>query len=150
MQRNGVDTRALIRYGFILAALAIYEALGTIYYLLPPLLGFWFAFVAAKKEPRYLWLAIAYLLFYEADHGLIVGSCCLFIYFFSKFAVSAIEDFIMNRVLVSFISTTIAYVGYNAFISLIYFLFGMDPVSFSWLFLYYIACESILAAAVIR
>ncbi|MDR1452250.1 MAG: hypothetical protein LBI57_08000 [Helicobacteraceae bacterium] len=150
MRRNRVDTRDIVRYGLALFALIIYESLGTIYYLFPPLFGFWFAFVAAKKEPRYLWIAVCYILFYEADHGLITGSGCLFLYFFSKFVVPTIEEVIISRFVVSAIAVASAYFVYYALISLTYFLFGMVPFSFSWLFIYYIAFESMIAAAVLR
>ncbi|MDR2639741.1 MAG: hypothetical protein LBC09_07900 [Helicobacteraceae bacterium] len=150
LQRNRVDPKDIVRYGLILFALIIYEALGTIYYLLPPLFGFCFAFVAAKKDPRYLWLAMCYILFYEADRGLITASGCVFLYFYSRFIVPAIEDFIMSRFVIAVISIMNAYLVYYALISLIYFLFGMEPLSFSWLFIYYIAFESVIVAMVLK
>ncbi|MDR0665378.1 MAG: hypothetical protein LBF86_07670 [Helicobacteraceae bacterium] len=150
VRRNGVNPRDIVRYGFILLALVVYESLGTIYYLLPPLFGFWFAFVAHKKDQRYMWLAMCYILFYEADHGLIVASGCLFLYFFLKFVVPTIEDIIVSRFAIAAVSIASAYLVYYALVSLIYFLFGMEPLSFSWLLVYYIFVELIIAAAVLR
>ncbi|MDR2152483.1 MAG: hypothetical protein LBO72_06655 [Helicobacteraceae bacterium] len=124
--------------------------MGTIYYLAPPLFGFWFAFVAAKKDPRYMWLAMCYILFYEADRGLIAASGCLFLYFFARFVVPMIEDFIMSRFVISLAAIACAYLVYHPLVSFIYFLFGMEPLSFSWLFIYYIFFEAIIAAMVIR
>jgi hypothetical protein len=150
MRRNSVDSRDIIRYGILLVALIFYEALSTIYYLMPPLFGFWFAVTALKKERHFVWLAVCYILFYEADHGLIIGSGCLFLYIYSRFALPAIEDLIISRAVITIVSIASAYLCYYALISLIYFIFGMNPVSFSWLFLYYIALESILATAALR
>jgi hypothetical protein len=145
MRRISPDTKLIIRDFLWIIPLVIYESLGTIYYFLPPLFGFFTAVLVANKRTRYLPLILVYLLFYEADHRYLMFGSWIFLFLFFRFIVPLMEDYIISRGVVLFLTVLISYVGLYCFVSLIYFAFGVEALSFSWLFVYYVFIETILA-----
>lgn len=145
MRRISADTQLIIRDLLWIIPLVIYESLGTIYYFLPPLFGFFTAVLVVNKRSRYLPLVLVYMLFYEADHRYLMFSSWMFLFVFFRFIVPLVEDYIISRGTIFFLTVLISYVGLYFFVSLIYFAFGVEALNFSWLFIYYIFIETILA-----
>ncbi|MDR3347024.1 MAG: hypothetical protein LBN32_00260 [Helicobacteraceae bacterium] len=149
MQRISADTRTLIADFLWLIPLIIYESLGTVYYFLPPLFGFFAAVLALNKRSRHLLVVLIYLLFFEADHGFFIASSWLFLLLFFRFFVPLMEDNIISKTLIVIFSVAGCYIGYFIFVSLIYFIFGMPAIEWNFLVLYYIAIETILAVVIL-
>ncbi|GHS86931.1 hypothetical protein FACS189487_02090 [Campylobacterota bacterium] len=149
MQRDSFNFNDIVRCVAFLALFIVYESLSTIYYFLPPLFGFCFALAAVKKEPRFMWAVIVYILFYESEHSLITGSGALFLYIFIKYIMPVLEDFIMSRYVIMIIAVLFAYFGYYIFINALYFVFGANTISFSWFLIYYAAIEATIAVIVL-
>lgn len=145
MQRNSTNIRTLTHDLLWLVPLVIYEALGTIYFLMPPLFGFMVALLVINKRKRYLPLVLLYLLFYEADHGFFICSSWFFLFIFFRFALPIIEDYIVSRSFTVFLTITACYIGYFLFVLLINFIFGLATPQWSWLLMYYVLIESLLA-----
>jgi hypothetical protein len=150
MQRDSIDPLSLTIACVAVALLVIYEALSTIYYLLPPLFGFAFAFASMRREPIVLYSAIVYIVFYEADHSHIVGSCVLFLLIYVKLLLPRLRDVIFSaRVVVAF-SCFFAYFGYFIFMNVVLMIFGAPTMELNWLLFYYAGVESALAMILIR
>lgn len=146
MQRIGTDTKSLARDLLWLIPLVVYEALGTIHFLLPPLLGFFTALLVINKAERYLPLVLAYLLFFEADHGFFLASSWIFLFLFFRFIVPILEDNLICRPCIIVLSVVLGYAGFYLFVTLIHFLLGLDPLVWDWLLLvYFIVVEALLA-----
>ncbi len=145
MQRVSTDSRTLIRYLLLLIPLVIYEALSTIYLLLPPLLGVMIALLVAHRAQRYLPLVLIYLLFFEADHGLFVFSTWIFVLLFFRFVLPVLEENLACRPCILVLSVALGYIGYYLFMSLIWLVFGLDGLDWNWwLLLYFIAIEMVI------
>ncbi|MGE4295086.1 MAG: hypothetical protein AB7E49_05235 [Campylobacterales bacterium] len=150
MQRIGSDTQSLIRDLLWLIPLIIYGSLSTIYFLLPPLFGLFTALLVINKAERYLPLVLAYFLFFEADHGFFLLSSWVFLFLFFRFVVPVMEDNLICRPCIIVLSVALGYAGLFLFLSLIHFLLGLDPLSWSWLLLFYfVAVEAMLAVVLL-
>ena len=146
MQRIGTDTRSLSRDLLWLIPLIVYGSLSTIYFFLPPLFGVFVALLVINKAERYLPLLLAYLLFFEADHGFFLLSSWIFIFLFFRFVVPVMEDNLICRPCIIVLSVALGYIGLFLFVSLIHFLLGLDPLAWNWLLLlYFIVVEAVLA-----
>ena len=146
MQRVSTDSRSLARYLLLLVPLVIYESLSTVYYLLPPLLGLMTALLVVHRGERYLPVILIYLLFFEADHGLFVFSTWIFMFLFFRFLLPVIEENLICRPCILVLSVALGYVGYYLFMSLIWFVFGLEPLAWNfWLLFYFILIEAVLA-----
>ena len=150
MQRISSNPRIIARDLLWLIPLVIYESLGTIYYMLPPLIGFFVALLVINKKERYLPLALIYLLFVEADHGLFICSTWIFLIIFDRFIVPIMEDYIISKSFSIIFCVVSGYALFYMFIYLVYFLFGIPPIPFSWLLAYYAAVEAIFALVVLQ
>lgn len=129
-----------------LIPLVIYGSLSTIYFLLPPLFGLFTAMLVINKAERYLPLVLAYFLFFEADHGFFLLSSWIFLFLFFRFVVPVMEDNLICRPCIVVLSVALAYGGLFLFLSLIGFLLGLEPLSWSWLLLiFFVVIESVLA-----
>lgn len=146
MQRNSTDSKSLNRDLLWLIPLIIYESLGTIYYLLPPLFGLFVALLIKTKTERYLPLVMIYFLFIEADHSLFMFSSWIYLFFFFKVVLPLMQDYIICKKCILVLGVTLGYFGYFVFINSVYLLLGASMMEWNfYLLAFYVVVESILA-----
>lgn len=128
-----------------LLPLVVYESLGTIYYLLPPLFGFFIALLIQNRQSRYVPLVMIYFLFMEADHSLFLFSSWIFLLIFFKLILPFMEEYIVCKRCILVLGVVFGYLGYFFFINSIYFLVGVNTLDWTiWLLIFYIVVESVL------
>lgn len=145
MQRDSSDIRSILKDLLWIIPLVIYESIGTIYYLLPPLFGFFVALLIYNKQERYLLLVLLYCLFIEADRSVFIFSSWIFLFLFFRLLLPLIEDYIISKRAVLIFGVAFGYLGFYLFVNSIHFLVGAPILEWNMLLLlFYILIESIM------
>lgn len=144
MQRIGINNKSveLLLWLFIIV---IYESLVTVYPYFPPLFGLMMAYLWAKDDEKTFFLIFLALLFFEANHSLLIFSTWLFAWMFIKFIMPLAEENIVCRKCLHVFAASASYIGFYFFITIFNFLLGVNNEGFEYaIVFYYILMESIL------
>ncbi len=125
----------------------VYASLGSIYLLLPPLLGLLFIrFIdSLQQEHLYALLSIGMmLLIFEAEKGYIFLSTLLFFMMMTHLVIPFLQQHIVCKACLDFFYITLAYLGYYVTMQLIAHIFLFELPSFDALIPFYIVVEFLL------
>jgi hypothetical protein len=149
MQRIGTDYRPVETILWFLA-LVVYEAFSTLYAYLPPLFGLMLAYLYSRNDEKSYFVVFAFLLFFEANHSLIIFSTWIYAWIFLKFIMPVAEENIVCRRCLHVLAIVVAYVGFYLFIQLFNFLLGVPGEGYEYLmFVYFMIVESLLVFVVL-
>lgn len=132
----------------------IYLIASSIFYLLPPMLGFFFILLIInfKKNgfDKNSLLIVLYFSLFEITHGMFLFSClCVFLIFYYNLYDKLVYK-LKNRELLVFIIILFVYITVLYLNAIFAFVFELDYVGFSYIFIYYICFETLLSTIIFR
>jgi len=148
MQRSLTYQRAL-RPLLYVGLFILYSSLGTIYPVLPPLLGLLFVLFirTLDKEQFFVLLLISFcLIVFEANNGYIFFSSIFYFYTVYKFILPKIQQSFNCYSCIRLSYILLAYIGYFLFLALISKIFLLPEVTLDYYIIYYIVIEFFLVS----
>ncbi len=148
MQRNLLNQNALTVFT-LLIVFVVYEALSSIYLLLPPLLGLlFFLFIRALKEQQLpqLLLISGMLIILEAEKGYLFTSTLFYFSSVYYLVLPKVSHYINCKSCMKFIYIFLAYIGYWFFAFLMHQMLWTETPVLDWYVIAYILIEFIIVS----
>ncbi|MDR1006992.1 MAG: hypothetical protein LBL65_00305 [Campylobacteraceae bacterium] len=151
MRRNS-SYHQYLKLFFLALVLILYQIFSSIYLFLSPLAGFFFVYAVKnfKNDNLELYLAFAYLCFFELNHGFYLFSLTFLFALFYNFLKPHIEAMFQNELWIVAITVTIAYVGLFLINTFLAYLFGGEFFYFGIVYFFYIVIDTILALLLLK
>lgn len=134
--------------------LYIYQLVSSVFYIFPPLLGFFFIYLLINYRKngfdKTSLFIVLYLCFIEITHGIFLFTTCFTFLFFYYYIFEKLIYKLLNREFLIFVFTTFAYcfvIIVNVFFA---YIFEINSVELNYYMLYYILIESLLSIVVFR
>jgi len=127
----------------------VYEALSSIYLLLPPLLGvLFFLFIRSLKKDRLeqLLLISVMLIIFEAEKGYLFASTLFYFTFLYHLVLPKLSHYVHCETCMKFIYILLAYIGYWLFAYIIHQMFWIEMPEMDWYVISYILIEFIIVS----
>jgi len=148
MQRNFFNQNALTIL-LLLIGFSVYEALSSIYLLMPPLLGvLFFLFVRAQKQEQLgqLLLISFMLILFESEKGYLFASTLFYFTLLYHFVLPKLSHYIYCKACINFLYILLAYIGFWLFAFIIHQMFWIETPVLDWYVLSYIFIEFIIVS----
>ncbi|MDQ1341051.1 MAG: hypothetical protein QG567_2209 [Campylobacterota bacterium] len=147
MQRIGINNKPLEFFLWLLF-IAIYQSLVAIYPYIPPLFGLMLAYLWQKEGEKDYFLVFFALLFFEANHSLLIFSTWVFAWFLLKIVMPFARDNISCKKCLNVLVVVLAYLLFYLLLEVFDFMLGISSENYDYfILLYYILIESILVFA---
>ncbi|MGP1561959.1 MAG: hypothetical protein ACTTIC_07730 [Helicobacteraceae bacterium] len=145
MKANIAKYKHAAQTAAIFAVIIFFGLIATVYPFLPPLFGFMMALLVATDKKYFIPILI-FLLFFEAQHNLVIFSSWFFVYFYRRFVLSILNHLLVCRVCIISLTVVLSYLLYYFFNYVFYFILGEGFIGIDWsILLSYIAAEVVLA-----
>ncbi|MDR2635796.1 MAG: hypothetical protein LBC08_03075 [Campylobacteraceae bacterium] len=137
---------------FLALFLVVYQVFSGIYLFLSPLAGFFFVYITKnfKSDNIELYLAFAYLCFFELNHGFYLFSLTFLFALFYNFLKPHIEVMFQNELWIVTITVASAYMGLFVVNTFLAYMFGGEFFVFGIVYFFYIVIDTILALLLLR
>lgn len=147
MQRIGINNKPLEFFLWLLL-IAVYQSLAAVYAYMPPLFGLMLAYLWQKGSEKDYFLVFFALIFFEANHSLLIFSTWVFAWFLLKIVMPFAKDNISCKKCLSVLVVVLAYSLFYLFLEIFDFMLGISSENYDYfILLYYILIESILVFA---
>ncbi|MDR1976979.1 MAG: hypothetical protein LBQ18_08335 [Campylobacteraceae bacterium] len=146
MRRNSSHHQYL-KLTILALALVLYQIFSSVYVFLSPLVGFFFVYIVKnfKRDSLELYLALAYMAFFELNQGFYLFSIALLFALFYNFLKPRIEAVFENESWIIAITVVSAYMGLFLINSLLAYFFDGEFFYLSIVYFFYIVIDTILA-----
>ena len=148
MQRSISHQKPIVPFVYIILFI-LYDSLGSIYPLLPPMLAVLFVLFTQsleRKDLLYTFLISLCLLVLEANYGFLPFSTIFYFYVVYKFILPKIRQSFNCPLCIRISYVLLAYIGYFLFMMLLAKIFLLPEIEINYYIVYYIVIEFFLVS----